>query len=873
MEHTKEENTSTVGTNSVEMQILDEKKKECHADSHMLVFLQHLTEEKTSVYESVVELCKDDVSGLDDHELAPLLPCIQHSITESIRLTYHNQSFILIFLDRSQLQLLPMLPYAMLCVGMKMCNNSQVLLKQLGSVDWPLMDLDYPNNKPRILLSYNMDVWNRREEEEFPAMVKHTMRRVNRQGLKCAAIPRYVNFAQKTLFCDFLSGCQALLDDPGYFLQQCAHFNDVFNLKIVLPQCNEEAMNRRDDSSGDNPAMLAAKMRHKEALSLILGNLRQQQEIGTMNIWDLIHARNSDGQTLLHMVTIQGPELEEQKIQILRLEIPLHCLSEETHARDQISLKRCMRDQLKSSADSTLIQRQLEYMQGIPKTEHELKMEKCRIWSSLFFSVLLLGVTYSTLDYGSDIILVTRYGHEINETSRAKVQNDCRDLWQNGDMISIKCFPESMAPNEKFYMTLLFILWPYPFFIYAYLSSRQFKIGLDRVHQLIINISKCSGLFSVIRYLFYILGYILIFFGCCLVWPIAIQFIKFYQDAKFYLSKDMERVERENKREKSEVLWNMSRAMEVSFESSFQPTLQLYLFFPTLFSLTESNEWLNIQLLKYEDGVLQPAQLVSVLTSVISLSWGFTSYYCVLKRGDMEKDVASLLRKIVFFLSLLFLIIPRLLVFVFFAYSLGPGNYKYLFVFIICHGFLMMIIHYILSDARTYIRKGCFSFLHHMVGNGFANIYVHNWIRTRYPPVQHVSTLVRQLVMDIVILTENAILLCYALNSNIKELQERQLLYSCFILGLHIAGLVLKIVFYRYLHSWAWLIMDYSTTMDQDTGWLCTLHSDMFLLGELSPRKLTLCCVPSICVLAGKNKEKKETIYTVDSQHSILETD
>ena len=241
------------------------------------------------------------------------------------------------------------------------------------------------------------------------------------------------------------------------------------------------------------------------------------------------------------MVTIQGPEMEEQKTQILRLEIQLHCLSEGSHDRDQISLKRCMRDQLKSSADSTLIQRQLEYMQGIPKTKHELKMEKCRVWSSLFFSVLLLGISYSSLDYGSDIILVSRYGHEINKTTRDEVQKNCIESWNSGSDISIHCF--------KFNMTLLLILWPNPFFIYAYLSSRQFTIGKERVYYACINISKCSSCVSVFIQILNIIGYFFIFIGCCLVWPIAIQFIKFYQDAKFYISKDMERVERENKRE------------------------------------------------------------------------------------------------------------------------------------------------------------------------------------------------------------------------------------------------------------------------------------------------------------------------------------
>merc|ERR1711892_1235498 len=157
------------------------------------------------------------------------------------------------------------------------------------------MDLDYPSTRPRILLSYNMDIWNRREEDEFPAMVQHTMRRVNKQGLKCAAIPRYVNFAQQSVFCDLLKDIQTLLCDQGYFLQQCASFNDIFNLKILLLDCAEDVLNCREETSGDNPAMVAAKMRHKEALSLILSNFHHHHGGKVLNTWNFVHSRNSIG--------------------------------------------------------------------------------------------------------------------------------------------------------------------------------------------------------------------------------------------------------------------------------------------------------------------------------------------------------------------------------------------------------------------------------------------------------------------------------------------------------------------------------------------------------------------------------------------------
>ena len=41
-------------------------------------------------------------------------------------------------------------------------------------------------------------------------------------------------------------------------------------------------------------------------------------------------------------------------------------------------------------------------------------------------------------------------------------------------------------------------------------------------------------------------------------------------------------------------------------------------------------------------------------------------------------------------------------------------------------------------------------------------------------PLQHVSTLVRQLVFDVIFVVENIVLITIALNSNVRELQENQ---------------------------------------------------------------------------------------------------
>ena len=67
---------------------------------------------------------------------------------------------------------------------------------------------------------------------------------------------------------------------------------------------------------------------------------------------------------LLHFISISGPELEEQKLLILRKEIQLHvCLSGLTHEADQLKLQRCLRSQLKSSAEAAIILEQSRALQ------------------------------------------------------------------------------------------------------------------------------------------------------------------------------------------------------------------------------------------------------------------------------------------------------------------------------------------------------------------------------------------------------------------------------------------------------------------------------------------------------------------------------
>jgi len=61
-----------------------------------------------------------------------------------------------------------------------------------------------------------------------------------------------------------------------------------------------------DDKTGDNPIMIAAKLRHKDLVSSVLRSTRFDGNDDMDFLAELIHSRNASGQTLLAMVALQG---------------------------------------------------------------------------------------------------------------------------------------------------------------------------------------------------------------------------------------------------------------------------------------------------------------------------------------------------------------------------------------------------------------------------------------------------------------------------------------------------------------------------------------------------------------------------------------
>ena len=132
--------------------------------------------------------------------------------------------------------------------------------------------------------------------------------------------------------------------------------------------------------------------------------------------------------------------------------------------------------------------------------------------------------------------------------------------------------------------------------------------------------AECQSISSLVKCYMKAIMYFIIFLFCVTLWPVAVLFVKYYNDGKYYLAKGAHKAARERKIEMSEVLFSTARVMEVSLESSFQPTIQLYIIFPELMRTFKANTF-SFTLFKFCTGenkipMLKTDQTISIITSI-----------------------------------------------------------------------------------------------------------------------------------------------------------------------------------------------------------------------------------------------------------------
>ena len=298
------------------------------------------------------------------------------------------------------------------------------------------------------------------------------------------------------------------------------------------------------------------------------------------------------------------------------------------------------------------------------------------------------------------------------------------------------------------------------------------------------------------------------------LWPVVMHWRMFISEAKYLTSQGEERVKARIKRDDATIVSSRSQMIEVCSESSFQPLLQLYLFLPTLlvsfrtFSATVSFD----QREKDISFNVSSLQFWSILTSCLSLSWSFTVYQSLKKRGALDFG-ANPLGRIFLLFSNICQISSRLLAFVLLAYACGDGNFWPAFVFVLIHILIMSFAHFEAKDKESWKKMNMGSAaaaaaaaIFQSVLNGISNLYMNNLILPLPPKEkkkqvkQSNRSFKRQLAVDGTFLVENlAIILFAALRLDVNDVWP--LLVFVF-LG-QLCGTLLKVLYYKFFHIWS----------------------------------------------------------------------
>ena len=324
-----------------------------------------------------------------------------------------------------------------------------------------------------------------------------------------------------------------------------------------------------------------------------------------------------------------------------------------------------------------------------------------------------------------------------------------------------------------------------------------------------------------------------------ITWPLKNFIYNVYYSYKMELNETHNKIDKYQK-------WHLQyrnfatrgQVIEVITEASLQSMYQLYLVMPALVGSVKDAIELGNWTIHYK-------QMISIALSVFSITYSFTGLYRKKKYDALP--IFSLGFLLHFGFTLLF-VISRLLSFQAFAYFFGPADFLYPLIFIFCHAGLMAFFHgYIHWTEFKNAKETPVNIIYNCVLNGLANIFVHNKIeiynektsknphkmcpKQPEPPgpgnwifcgnlsnrnfgiralFKERRTRCRQILFDAFFAIENAVMLAFGFSSNLyfkDQLFQEVMKYSSIVVAVtFLMGVVLKILFYQYIHMWSELI-------------------------------------------------------------------
>ncbi|XP_040572387.1 uncharacterized protein [Lepeophtheirus salmonis] len=576
------------------------------------------------------------------------------------------------------------------------------------------------------------------------------------------------------------------LNEEGYFVQACMETNH----------------------DGNYPAMVAAMNNNKESLLALLTPILAE-DVSLLE--KFLHHTNNRGHNIMYLVAHHPGSLFVSWSIIMDLE-------KRYHDNDPIAIKMCLRKHLGSTYEAHTSVELFDTLQREDK-----RRTKTTFLQSLG-SIFILKMIFYTLDVATDVMLVMEYyngwSNDIKKNSAILFpgQDSCKDhlfIRNNSKLIQLECYPNNLSNKAMFWITLAVIIFPPCLFVFEHLYFGLYSRWFD---------SKKLSVSIVHKFIKFIINIIL-----WLMWPVVVFFRHFWYLYKYSTNHGDKRISTYGPLLKeARVIGSRTQLIEVCTEASLQPLIQFYLIFITIIhwgSSLKNEISSNIQnntsigVVVYSILTLTQKQVLCVLVSVFTLSWSFTVHY-----RNKKDSTMGVFPSILYFLYTLCFVIARILSFQMFAYYLGPGNFGMAFIGVFLHIVLFSILHFIFSDSLSQIQTGedykynnvvqkVLIVVYDCIFNGFANIYVHNYIEVfnkkdeMETTMSNISTFLRQCIFDVIFILENLAMILLARETLKESFFEIYDIMSLIIGGFSLIAIILKIIFYSCCHIWSDLLV------------------------------------------------------------------
>lgn len=624
----------------------------------------------------------------------------------------------------------------------------------------------------------------------------------------------------------------------------------------------------KHDEAGNTPPMTAALYNKKEALLALLGPffvIPHDEDIDK-----LLHHRNKAGQSLLAIVVLHMESLFAAHGLLVEFEAAAHnwdsfevekcfrtTLGSSKGAAATLELFR--RIEVKQQPKSTKVKLALKIF------THILLIRSFFMVFDVTTDIMLLFEYYDGWENhdfrAASLNNIVYPGFQVAKPQHSpclRAEHIATGTGFNGTHYiyndyntSLRCYSRAISDENRFKGTLLVILLPFLFYFFELLRFRTFSTWIEaKINAQSLNCCVYYALYKPFK--------LIVNLALLLTWPIVSFFRQAFFQLRYEASESFDKVGRHRQTSRlAKTIGSRTQIIEVCTEASLQPLLQLYLVLANLF--VWNNEKSVIQSRTNNENIRQwvdqfeavlefvtdeeKRRMVSALASILAVAASYTSQY----RHNKEQSV-GIIPTTVYFAYICLAVVNRILCFEMFAFFLGPGKFHIAMAAVAFHILLMTLIHFVFSDSVKQCKRRddqliggwwrqLLLVVHNCLLNGLANIYIHNNLeifvrydndkkpakleeeKSRKKSVGYEGasyaasdirqrTLVRQFVVDAIMLAENIAMLYLAKDTVTSTTSFKSTYWIIVVIAVscYLAAMCLKFMFYWSCHPWSKLI-------------------------------------------------------------------